>query len=1120
MKSSTVRYLFCFLALLPVITFSQETKSKLNNPVVTIYDGCVERFMGYYYAMGTGTVGKIYKSKNLITWTGPALAAETNEATWLNDSKWTQAYVYKRVGAGDILYRNGVFHIYFNGIGHSYSDKPLGMYKEQCITEPFDDYGIDAQVFQDEDGELYYLKKVNPGDPNPITGTAYGKGGAKTWAFRMDSPFIRKGISGSEQMTHQVGHPTNVDWENFEGPELFKYRDNYYHMFSPNRMSARTGMYFIGAAQSDGPMNFDNSKKYPHPVLMRNMENHHFIYKQLLHTAEHGPWDAKYKTETPSGEWTSPDYDDSDWNIGDGGFGLQTMDIARVRSNRTIWNTDQIYVRRKFTLPEVPAGIALKYRVEANVDFYINGNKLTITGSSTGYSLINVNPEWFIKGENIIAVEAKNTCSGSDCFKFVDFGLFDTKGQDAEKIVIGQSQANYVVGPNGFERWMMYKAFFNGLSSQGIDRMHFYDKELVVESTSTLNSPGYHPLPAQPTFISYFDHPIYYPYEYLNNSEWTISAGVLKPKNDAISGLLLKAEPMTNYRYEIPFRIMSGNGDYMAAYAYYHDTDNWLKIRINRDHSIWEYEIREKGIITKQSYNLPDKFRFLENHPFVSHYEEPWHTLTIYKNGGNFNVELDYFKLTLNQPIQTKFTGNGRLGLEASSPNVTFDAIQYTNGFDEWDAHITGWETTGGKWITDNNGLQQGLVTGKAEAFKGDQLTEYEFSVFMKNDRIPASGKAGFYPLYVDNDNYVQAGIDYRKGKFEVIKKENGNTETQYFELSNRIYRQYTYDTYPTTSYRYDFRCETEASGVDLLWFEGNYPYLNQTFDLPTQVRIYALQDGTWVQLFHQLEGELKFAYFNHFTFDKVRTKAIKIEVAPQTGKACRVFSAYFREELASAYYLRARRENDCLYLFVNDSLKVALDGNWDQSNTGLFTESVTASFNGILHYQGGKVAVTKITVPELQCAINESIHLTAGITPSNATNKHLVWESSNPVIASIDENGCLTRHSEGNITITAWSADGGLVKGSAVLSSPTGIKEQELPALYYYPNPVKDKLYIESEEPIEKIGLYSVLGNEIIVQKAGAISSELDMGRLSPGVYVLYLQTANRKMSNKIIKN
>lgn len=1114
--------LFCCFLLCADIVSAQ---NKIANPVVSIYDGCVERFMGYYYAMGTGTVGKIYRSKNMVSWEEPVLAAPTHEAQWLNDPKWTQAYTYKRVGAGDILYRNGVFHIYFNGIGHSYSDKPLGVYKEHSITEPFDDYGIDVQVFQDEDGKLYYLKKINPEDPHPITGSHYPKSGPEIWTFEMNSPFVRKGINGSVQMTHQRGHPTNIDLFNFEGPELFKYRDNYYHLFSPNRMSARTGMYQIGVAQSDGPINFTNQKKYPHPVLTRNSENHPIIYKQLLHTAEHGPWEARYMTAPPLGNWIILDYDDSVWKEGKGGFGLKNTDLALIRGNRTIWNTNKIYIRRKFNLNQIPRHPALKYRVEANTTFYINGNKLSINENKTAYSLIDLNPEWFHEGENIIAVEAENSCSGETCFKFVDFGLFDTGDYLAEKIVTGPAQANCVIGPNGFERWIMYKAFFNGVSAQGIDRMHFYDKELVVESGTSFNSPGYHPVPAMPGFISYFDHPIYYPYEFRDHSRWTISGGILKPEGNAAAELFFRSDSLTHYRYEVPFRIKEGGNDFAGIYAYYKDNDNYVKIIIDRDNAQWEYEIKERGSSTVRRQHLPPGFKFLENDPLVAAYEEPWHTLTIYKNGGNFKVELDYFNLTIDRIIQTELTGKGKIGLIASSGNTGFDAIQYTQGWDEWDNRITGWESEKGNWSVSEKGLQQTRSEGIAQTFKGDKSWNYEFSVFLSNDVIPNNGKAGYFPLYINEDNYIKTVINYTTGQLEISGKEKGkDKETRYINLDRHVSKQYTVENYPTHTYRYDFRSETELSGVDILWFEGYYPYLNQTFDLPKEVTFYALTgEDRWIPLDVRLKDTLRFSYFNNFSFDKIRTKAIKMEVLPPQGKTARAFSAYFREDLASDYYLRCRRENNQLYLFVNDALKAVVEGTWeDPSRVGLYTESVAAAFNGILHYQTGKVPVKEINVPSVECAIGHSISLNAEVYPMDATHKELVWESSDPSIASIDKKNRLTRHKEGSVTLTAWATDGGLIKGSVLLETPTGIPSVSGSGLQIYPNPVKNHLTIKADSEIRHIKLYSITGIKVkeYPELENQMQITLNMETVSSGIYTLQIQTSKETVSTKIIKN
>ena len=1124
----TIIVIMTLCSLFPFGITALHSQIYYSNPVLNLRDGSIERFMGYFYATGEASNGNIYPSKDMVSWGTPTLGITTNEATWLNDPKWTEAYTYKELQAADILYRNGVFHAYFNGIGHVYSPTPLGPYKEHSITEPFDDYGIDVQVFQDEDGEIYYIKKRNKADPHPMTGAASNISGPEAWTFKMNSPFSRKDITvGSVQLTHQPGHPTNVNHVNFEGPELAKYRGRYYLFYASNRMGPRSGMYQIGVAESDKPMNFNNAKKYPHAVFTRNTEQHILEYKTILHTAEHGGWAAKHVTQTQAADWMNIDFNDSSWPSSTGGYGRQTNDLfagnsftnALIRARKTAWTTSNIYIRRKFTLEEIPENAGLKYWVYGNAEFYVNGNKITINTKNDTYSNREIEPSFFVKGENIIAVKVTSPCSDTYCQQFIDFGLFDTGKKGIENVAIGQSQPNFVTGPNGFEKWMMYKAYFNASQQQGVDRIHFYDKEVVVESSTVKNTAGYRPKSAQPTFISYFDYTLYYSYKFLGESEWSIANGILRPKNETQASLLLQADPMTNYRYEVPFKIQSGTGDYMAAYVYYKDEDNWLKIKINRDNSTWEYEINENGSSIRQSQALLAKFKFLEEHPLVAHYDEPWHTLTVYKNAGKFRVELDYFNLTLDGDIRTNFTDSGMVGLIASSKNVHFDAIQYTNGWDEWDNNIDGWEAVSGSWQANNRGLQQTAATGKSVTTKGDKHYNYEFSVFMKNEQIPAQGKSGFYPLYVDADNYIEVGVNYTKGKLDVVKNVKGNKVSQELPLASNIYRQYTFESYPTTSYRYDFRSETEVSGVNILWFEGNYPYLNQTFDLPATVKFYALQDNNWTLLTSQLEDELRFSYFNKFTFDKIKTEAIKMEVTPQSEKACRAFSAYFNEELASGYFLRGRRENNILHLFVNDSLKLSLDVDFDKSNVGLFTEDLSAGFNGILYYQSGKVAVSKITIPAFDCEIGETVELNAVVEPVNATNKNLVWISSDPSIASIDSNNRLTRHAEGEVSVTAWTSDGGAVKGTVTLGKLSGLKQPNKPTISIYPNPAKITLIVEAEEPILKAEIYSLPGNKVLEYATSMTVEELDINTLEAGIYFLSVQAGRDIISGKFIK-
>ena len=54
-----------------------------------------------------------------------------------------------------------------------------------------------------------------------------------------------------------------------------------------------------------------------------------------------------------------------------------------------------------------------------------------------------------------------------------------------------------------------------------------------------------------------------------------------------------------------------------------------------------------------------------------------------------------------------------------------------------------------------------------------------------------------------------------------------------------------------------------------------------------------------------------------------------------------------------------------------------------------------------------------------------KTYQLNSNITPTNAENKNVTWESSNPSVATIDENGLVTAKSYGDATITVKTIDG-----------------------------------------------------------------------------------------------
>lgn len=91
-------------------------------------------------------------------------------------------------------------------------------------------------------------------------------------------------------------------------------------------------------------------------------------------------------------------------------------------------------------------------------------------------------------------------------------------------------------------------------------------------------------------------------------------------------------------------------------------------------------------------------------------------------------------------------------------------------------------------------------------------------------------------------------------------------------------------------------------------------------------------------------------------------------------------------------------------------------------------------------------VAVTGIAVDQESSSINIATGcagtdtLTATISPANATDKKVLWFSSNPAVATVNINtGVVTGVSDGTATITAYSQDGGY-SDSITVTVSTGV--------------------------------------------------------------------------------
>lgn len=73
------------------------------------------------------------------------------------------------------------------------------------------------------------------------------------------------------------------------------------------------------------------------------------------------------------------------------------------------------------------------------------------------------------------------------------------------------------------------------------------------------------------------------------------------------------------------------------------------------------------------------------------------------------------------------------------------------------------------------------------------------------------------------------------------------------------------------------------------------------------------------------------------------------------------------------------------------------------------------------------KVSEIKLDMTQLFLYVGMTYQLKSTVLPENAHNKSLKWQSSNPAIASVDDNGLVTAKSDGKVKINASAMEGGV---------------------------------------------------------------------------------------------
>lgn len=87
--------------------------------------------------------------------------------------------------------------------------------------------------------------------------------------------------------------------------------------------------------------------------------------------------------------------------------------------------------------------------------------------------------------------------------------------------------------------------------------------------------------------------------------------------------------------------------------------------------------------------------------------------------------------------------------------------------------------------------------------------------------------------------------------------------------------------------------------------------------------------------------------------------------------------------------------------------------------------------------------------------------------------------------------------------------------------SGSTNIKQEEKELLKFYPNPVKNKLYLEMKLGVGRLEIYDVSGKCMMSFVTGTVESpqEVDVSQLVPGVYLVKVIQQNEILRYKFVK-
>ena len=101
-----------------------------------------------------------------------------------------------------------------------------------------------------------------------------------------------------------------------------------------------------------------------------------------------------------------------------------------------------------------------------------------------------------------------------------------------------------------------------------------------------------------------------------------------------------------------------------------------------------------------------------------------------------------------------------------------------------------------------------------------------------------------------------------------------------------------------------------------------------------------------------------------------------------------------------------------------------------------------------------------------------------------------------------------------------ALNVDGGFDPGVWIGAKTAGVEDESSVTLKMYPNPANDVLTLSTQNTVNTVEIFNVLGKKVITMQVEDTSAEINVSNLNAGIYLIRYQINNSTSTKKFVKN